>query len=195
MSDVIFPSLPGQAWPVVKAPKWSTKVQTTASGRETRASFYASPRWHIKVSFAVLRQNEMQQLAGFFNARRGSWDTFLFYDPQECQVSGQPFGLGNGVTSRFQLLRSVGGFVEPVFGLKEPPQIMRDGVLLQQGTDYTVDNMATVTFVVPPGANTELTWSGKYCFRCRFQQDQAEFEQFMSNLWALKRVELLTVKP
>ena len=42
---------------------------------------------------------------------------------------------------------------------------------------------SNIDFTPAPGANVALTWSGTYYFRCRFQQDQQEFKEFMRQLW------------
>jgi hypothetical protein len=48
---------------------------------------------------------------------------------------------------------------------------------------------------LPPAAGHTLTWSGQFYFRCRFDHDEAEFEQFMSNFWSANRIEFTSVKP
>jgi hypothetical protein len=52
----------------------------------------------------------MQTLLGFYNARQGSFDTFLFTDPDDSSITGQQIGIGDGSTKTFQLLRALGGF-------------------------------------------------------------------------------------
>jgi hypothetical protein len=127
MSDAIFPSLPGLKWGTVKKPIWSTKIQKSASGREARASFYSYPIYQFTLSYEVLRGQsgmpELQTLLGFFNARQGSFDSFLYEDIDDNTATDQQFGTGNGSTTVFQLIRSLGGNVEPVFALKGSPLI------------------------------------------------------------------------
>ena len=45
---------------------------------------------------------------GFFNARKGSFDNFLFDDPTDDTASSQNFGTGDGVTANFQLTSTYG---------------------------------------------------------------------------------------
>lgn len=191
MSNAVFPTLPGIAWPVIKIPEWSTKVQKSASGRELRAAFFSYPLWRFRLTFNVLRQADLTTLAGFFNARQGSFDTFLFLDPVDNSVTNQNFGVGDGTTKKFQLARTYGGVVEPVFGAIGTPAVKVNGV--STGA-FTIDNNACVTFTTAPAAGAVLSWTGQYYFRCRFVQDSSEFEQFMSNLWNLKKLEFITVK-
>lgn len=58
-------------------------------------------------------------------------------------------------------------------------------------TDYTLSSTNLVTqsgLVVPTGAN--LTWSGSFFFRCRFQQDDpGDFGKLFQQAWELKKLE------
>lgn len=118
MSNDVFPMLPGLKWGTNKQPIWATKVLTAASGRETRGSFQSYPRWKFTLSYEFLRAgggfSELQQLVGFFNQRMGSFDSFLYRDPNDYQVTDQALGTGDGSRVEYRLVRTLGGFVEPV---------------------------------------------------------------------------------
>ncbi len=199
MSNQVFPSFPGLNWDIVRRPRWNTLVRQTASGREFRTARYSYPIWEYKLSYSVLRARpsltEMQTLAGFFNQHNGSADSWRYEDPDDNSVVGQLFGQGNGSTRVFQLVRSFGGFTEPVFELNGAPQIFINGALRTVGTHYTIDSLGVVTFVTAPGAGLPITWTGSYWWRCRFMQDGVEFNQFMRQLWDLRSLEFTTVKP
>lgn len=199
MSNAVFPSLPGLTWNVVRRPRWSTVTKKSVSGREFRAAQYSYPLWEYRLAYEVLRGRsalpEMQQLAAFFNARQGSYDTFLYADPDDSAVTLQTFGSGDGTTTKFQLVRAFGGYTEPVFDLNGAPQIYKAGVLQTSGTHYTIDSVGVLTWVTAPTAGQALTWTGSFYWRCRFMQDAADFNQFMRQLWELKSLEFTTVKP
>lgn len=118
MSNVVFTPPPGLSWNVNRRPRWSTVTKKSVSGREFRAAQYSYPVWEYKMSFEVLRARsalpEMQALAAFFNARQGSYDTFLYIDPDDNAVTQQSLGVADGVGIQYQLLRAFGGYVEPV---------------------------------------------------------------------------------
>lgn len=193
MSNAVFPDLPGIDIKVRKTPMWDTKIKTAVSGKELRASFYSTPLYKFALSFNVLRagaEAELQALVGFFNDRRGRFDSFLFTDPVDSAVTAQAFGVGDGVRTAFQLVRTFGANVEPVMNINGSPEIYVDGVLMTPTTDYTVDAYGLVTFVTAPASNVALTWTGAYYYRCRFDRDTVDFEQFLWGLWEAKRVEL-----
>lgn len=118
MSDDVFPVLPGLKWGVIKAPMWATKVLPASSGREERGTFQSYPRWKFILGYEFLRGGngyaELQTLVGFFNQRLGSWDSFLYQDPNDYTVADQALGVGDGTTQEFRFVRALGGFVEPV---------------------------------------------------------------------------------
>lgn len=199
MSNAILPSFPGLTWNVVRKPQWSTVTKTSVSGREFRAAQYSYPIWRYKLTYEVLRSTsalpEMQQLAAFFNARGGSADTWLYSDPDDNAVTSQGFGTADGTTKSFQLVRSFGGFTEPVFDVAGTPSVYVSGTLKATPADYSINSAGLVTFVNAPARNAPLTWTGAFYWRCRFLQDTLEFNQFMRQFWDLKTLEFTTVKP
>jgi uncharacterized protein (TIGR02217 family) len=202
MSQAIFPNLPGLTWNVIKAPLWSTKVQQSVGGKEVRAQFFSRPIYTWTLVYELLRQGsaflEFQTLIGFFNARQGKFDSFLFTDPVDNSVITQNFGTGDGVTTAFQLVRDYGaaGFTgrENVYDLNGAASIYVAGVLKTLTTDYSISATGVVTFVGAPAAAAALTWTGSYYWRVRFDLDQAEFNNFLSQLWEAKKITLVSVK-
>jgi uncharacterized protein (TIGR02217 family) len=151
--------------------------------------------WKFALKYYFLRaapsKLEFQQLVGFYNARQGSFDSFLFSDPTDNSVVAAPFGTGNGVTTTFQLARAIGGFTEPVAATSGVPLMYVAGTL----TSATVNATAgTVTFASPPANGAALTWTGNFYHRVRFGHDSADFENFMYNLWQAQKIEFGTAR-
>lgn len=200
MSNLIYPTLPGLTWPVVRTPVYSTAVQSSTSGREVRLSKWAYARYKYKLKYEVLRESggntDLQQLAGLFGRLRGQYDTFLFKDtdPAFSLATNQTFGVGDGTTTVFRLARSYGAqFVEPVAAVDTSvaTTITINGTA---STGATVNALAgTVTFATPPTSGATLAWSGSYYWRCRFETDELSTEQFMQQLWQ-GSVSFITVK-
>lgn len=199
MSNAVFPTLPGLAWNVTRTPVWSTVVKTSASGREFRSQMYSYPIWRYSMSFEVLRANaafpEMQQLVAFFNSVNGSFDTFLYNDPDDNATLSQGLGTGDGTTKTFQLVRYFGGYTEPVWDVNGAPLVYVNGVLQTLTTHYTISATGLITFVTAPPVGQAVAWTGNFYWRCRFLQDSLEFNQFMRQLWELRQVQFTTVKP
>jgi len=193
MSTAVFPTLPGLSIEVSKSPEFSTAVRTFASGRSVSMAYWSYPRWQFKLRFDFLRagaEAEFQQLAGFFLARQGRFDPFLFLDPDDNAVTDQPFGTGDGSTTIFQLVRSFQGFTEPIFGVLGTPVVKVAGA----PTAVTVLPDGKVSFGVAPAGGAALTWSGQFYFRVRFADDVTEFERFLADLWRTRSITLEGVK-
>jgi uncharacterized protein (TIGR02217 family) len=200
----IFPSLPGLAWSVTKAPRFATRIQRAVSGRELRILDQPYPIWTWTLAYSLLRDkwdargsgglgagyDELRTIAGFFLQQQGAFQPFLFDDPTDGTVTGQAIGTGNSSTSVFQLVRSMGGCAEPMAAPNTVSAVYFNGVL-QSPAGYAVDiNTGLVTFTAPPPAGQSITADFTYRFRVRFADDTAEFENFMYQLWQLKQIKL-----
>jgi len=131
MSNLIFPALPGVSIEVSKTPLWKSTVHESVSGCQVSASAMTYPRWRYKLRYEFLRsgaQAELQQLVGFFNRHRGRADTWLYFDDEDCIATAQQFGVGDGVTTDFYLVRDFGGFIEPVTDIKRIDSLTVGGV-------------------------------------------------------------------
>lgn len=190
MSEVTYPILPGQTWPRIKSPQFKTLVRR-ANGRRFALSLQAQPTYVIRIAYSYLRQADFETLCAFFKARSGSADDFLFNDRDDNTATDQVFGIGDGVTLDFQLVRSLAGFVEPVYALAASPTIKKAGVTVTP----TISTQGKVSFATAPGAGQALTWTGSYLWRVAFTKDAQEFEEFARSLWVTKTVELETFHP
>lgn len=202
----IFPVLPGLGWSVTKAPRFATRIQRAVNGRELRVLDQPYPVWTWTLNYSLLRDkwdtrgtggfgagyDELRTIAGFFLQQQGAFAPFLFDDPSDDSLTGQPIGTGDASTSVFQLVRSMGGFAEPITAPNALGAIYCDGVL-QSPAGYTLDaGTGLVTFATPPAAGQLVTADFTYWFRVRFADDTAEFENFMYQLWQLKQIKLQT---
>ena len=195
MSNAIFPTLAGISWDISKAPQFSTIIHKAASGYEYRSALMVYPLYQFGLKYDVLRDNtannELKTLLGFFNSRKGSFDSFLFTDPSDYTVTAEALGTGNGSNKIFQLVRNYGGFVEPVNTVNSAPLIYVNGVLKTLTTDYTISSTGLVTFVAAPANALAVTWTGTYYYRCRFLSDSISPTQFMQKLYSLSKLDFI----
>ncbi len=209
----IFPTLPGLGWSVSKTPRFATRIQRAVSGRELRVIDQPSPIWSWTLTYSMLRDahdvraasgpgvghDELRTLMGFFLQQQGAFQPFLFDDPTGDAASAQAIGTGDGGTTVFQLVRTMGaalpggGFAEPVTAPNTVAAIYFNGVL-QSSSGWGVDAATgLVTFASPPPAGQLVTADFTYFFRVRFADDTADFESFLYQLWSLKQVKLQSV--
>jgi uncharacterized protein (TIGR02217 family) len=203
----IFPVLPGLGWSVTKTPRFAGRIQHAVSGREVRVLDQPFPIWTWTLTYSLLRDkwdtrgagglgagyDELRTLAGFFLAQQGTFQPFLFDDPTDNTVVAQIIGTGDSTTAVFQLVRSMGGFAEPMTAPKLVSAVYFNGVR-QDPADYSVDGeTGRLTFAAAPPPGQIVTADFTYRFRVRFADDTVEFENFMYQLWQLKQLKLQSV--
>lgn len=192
MSNALYPSLPGRAFPLVKVPRFKTQVDEAMSGRDWTSSGQVYPRYTYKIPYSYLSEADFATMQGFFNNRRGRLDTFLFDDRDDNTVATpQVIGTGNGTATKFPLLRSFGGFVEQVGRANVMGTVRING---SPTALYTVGDDGSITFNTAPGNGLSIDWTGTYYWRCRFVQDTMEFSEFLRKMREARTVEIETVK-
>jgi uncharacterized protein (TIGR02217 family) len=199
MSVAVFPSLAGLEYPVLRTPMGgATLVQTSVSGKENRAALWTYPRWKWTLSFNFLRDNpvvnEFRTLVGFYIARQGSYDSFLFSDPDDRSAAGQNIGVGDGSTLNFQLVRGLGGFAEPVLAPQAVSTVYLNGTPLAGGA-WSVNPLGgVVTFTSAPASGVEIAADFTFYWPVRFMADEYDFAKFMNLLWEQKKLDLISLK-
>ncbi len=187
----VFPTVTGYVWPPTLAPVWNSQLQKTQTGRVVAATYQQYPLYKFTLQFAVLATSDYQNLLAFFNQQQGNVIPFLFdAGPGQDTVSAQAIGTGNGSTTQFQLLRSYGGFAEPVAASSGSPTAYVNGTAAT--ATFNSPSNGYVTFATAPASGSALTWTGSYYFQCRFSKGTAEFEQFMSQLYKTKSINMET---
>ncbi len=187
----VFPAITGYVWAPTIAPVWNAQVQKTVTGRVVAATYQQYPLYKLGVQYAYLAQADYQTLLAFFNQQQGNVTPFLFdAGPGNDSVTAQAIGTGDGATTTFQLLRSYGGFAEPVAASFGTTDAYVNGSAVT--ATFNSPSNGYVTYATAPASGTSLTWTGAYYFQCRFSKGTAEFDQFMSQLYKTKSVSLET---
>lgn len=194
MSNLILPVTSGLKMERTKSPEWKTITHIATSGKESRTAMMSYPRWNFSLQYEFLQEDalktELTTFIGFYNQLKGGYDTFLYSDPYDNTVTAQSFGVGTGTATAFQLVRNMGGFIEPIKALNGTPTITINGT----PTVAFTESNGIITFTAPPALNAVLAWSGSFYFRCRFKNDEMEFAQFMKQFWELKKIEFVSIK-
>lgn len=191
MSVQAFPSLPGIMWPVKRSPSGLTTRQVALQGKRTILPQMPTPRWTWELPFEFLRSalwsdgngaagsySELETLAGFYLQQMVGGTAFAYTDDADNAVTAQGFGSGDGATTAFQLVRSRGGFVEPVY-------LPGAGFTVSVNGTPTVaftESKGVITFTVAPANGALLTWTGAFAWICRFDEDSLDVASFMSGM-------------
>jgi len=111
--DIRFPF--SVALGALGGPQRLTEIVTLVSGREERNSPWADSRRRWEAGPGVKSLDDLHQLLAFFEARKGRLHGFRFRDPidnKSCLPSETPseldqtIGLGDGVKTQFQLVKT-----------------------------------------------------------------------------------------
>jgi uncharacterized protein (TIGR02217 family) len=198
MAISTFPTMPMLSFPVVKRDLWSTLKQEAVSGKSTRVQLWTFPRYQWEMTISALRQGsiggtaytELANFQGFVNSVGGAAQSFYYDDPSDDAATTQFIGTGDGATTSFQLQRTLGGFAEPV----QSPTVSQIFLNGTPTSAWTLGAGGIVTFASAPGAGVSLTWTGSFVWLCRFDDDTAEFSEFMMNMWEVKKITFTSVK-
>jgi hypothetical protein len=214
-------NLPGLAYSKVRRPKHNVSVQTHQSGGEVRMSYWSEPLWEWDLTYEVLRDgfrmgrawNELKQIEGLFLASTGSLSPFQFHDDDDHRVTRTLVGSSDGSTTTYTLKRYRGSSL----GSGQPLGLESVGVLdlsqpfhlyFQTQTapidpndpvyGYTLDtstpkNQKLVFNSAPPNGHT-FVCDMSFFYYVRFQADSLDLEKFMHQLWALKKVTLVSLR-
>ena len=194
-----FPSLTTLGWSVHIKPKFSTLLAQHMSGRETRTQQFANPYFEIELTYDVLRSDaaiaELQAIAGFFAQMSGQDEPFWVEPPGLSAVTGQVIGIGDGLTTVFPLIASIGPYTGPAYGTPGLAAVYLNGSRRSRDGRVSSGYLPAITFTTAPGSGVVVSADFGVLWLCRFAEDVQNFEEFMTMLWTLRTVRLVTVRP
>lgn len=184
----IFPEAIIPAHPFELEPVWDTLISTFDGGAEQRRQKSLYPRFNARFRLQAKESADAQTMWDFFMARKGSFESFYFFDP----IPDVP---GIGTTSYDDLFIGTGDGSTDVWdipGKSTSSQVIYiDGGTQTLTTDYAIligggDGSADrVDFVTAPSTGEAITcdFTGKLRINCRFAQDRLSKELFMTILF------------
>lgn len=200
MTIPIFPKLPGIAWGQTHSLEWSSTVQKARSGKRTAIGNYTYPIHHWSIPYELLRStlanSELQQMMAFFNQAGAQVGEWLFQDPDDCTVTGQQIGEGNGSAASFQLVRSFGGFVEPFWAPQVVSNVTVGGAPV---TGWSVApfgsaNPGMLTLAAAPAPGVAVACDFSFYYVCAFETDQIEFKKILTGMYSADKIPFATTK-
>ena len=186
MSNEVFDKTPDS--PFEEQLDYLTVVSESESGREQRYQKWLKPRRTFRLKLDARQASETKDIWDFYQRRKGSFDTFLFKNPNENPVTSETVGSGDGVKSVFYLGGTVGIGTGDVN--VEPSSLTLTRAVGGTGeylafTAYTIDEpigQITTNAVLPSGDVLRAT-SYKFRYRVRFKNDSLTREIFAAELW------------
>lgn len=223
MALPLFPSLRGIQYPTEKIFKLDTIVQMSQSGHEVRLPNWTQARYQWRLPYGYLpnyfapndptTQNpvqwpqdslDLQTLAGFYELMLGQGNVFRFFDPTDYTTSPNlssptpsAIGIGDGVTTAFQLARVWAGMPHFVYAVNSTtvqgaPKIYINNSL-QSGGSYSIGTTGVVTFNSAPSFGSSITADFSFYFVCRFATDENDWINSAGPFWETKDIILYEV--
>lgn len=165
-----------------------------------------------KLSFKTAPNNnvlytDLQILEAFYFQQRGGADTFLHLPPDSAQVD--VLLAAPDVNNNVELRHVIGAVPDPAAGLTIITEAVQElnnaNVTVKVGgspaSGWTLKQPGTVppyeglviNFSAPPNSNV-ITSSFNYYYRCTFEEDAQDYEQFALLLWSLRSVKYNQVR-
>ena len=129
---------------------------------------------------------------GFFLQMQGQFGTFLYTDPTDNVATNVTFATGDGTTTTFTFSRFLGAFLEPVGWVTSISNVSLNGV--NQPSGWALSTPNSLVFASAPGSGVSIAATFTYAFECRFDSDDQDFEEFMSNLWQVESIKFKSRK-
>lgn len=163
-------------------------IVSLGSGRETRNTPWAHGRRRYDIGGAVRTLDQLHELIGFFEARRGRLHGFRFRDPfdhkscapkQPVSALDQALGVGDGANSAFQLVKTYGAgetaytrtIAKPVAG---SVLVAVAGQALAPGAFSVATDTGLVTLATPATVGAAVTAGFLFDTPVRFDVDTLE---------------------
>jgi uncharacterized protein (TIGR02217 family) len=167
-------------------PQWSTRVNTTGSGHESRNAEWSYSRGRWNVAFGVRDDADLDELLAFFMARQGKAYSFRFRDPLDNQVT-------------LQALQT-----NPATGLVQTAKLYTSGpathvrwiTLPVPGTVTGLPGGASVNYLtgVVTGAPAGTVVTFKFDCKCRFDTDFLDGQGFREGMAGFDDIAVIEVR-
>lgn len=217
MTLVQYPTqanLPGLGFGI----KWTVEFfnmpsAVAVSGASIDLAYAATPLHTFELTYNFLRdqygaaplipsvgQSEFKALMGFFMAVGGSAGRFTFLNPDDYTMTLQPLGTTDGVTSIWQIVRTLGtgayagsDGTEPVgvVDTTQPVSVYLNGALVSSSVYAIVTTSPCnqlVQFIAPPTSGQSVEISCSYLYYCRFLENSLSFEKMYNDVWNATKV-------
>jgi len=165
--DVLFPLALGREAEVT--PTFSTAIVTSAGGHEARNASWSAARTRYDVGPGVRSEADIAALLDFFRARMGPARGFRLRDPFDSAGDDQPIGTGDGVSTRFALVKHYGD------GLRRITRPVAGSVRVTVGgaetAAFAVEPGGWVVLDTPPATGAGVRASYRFDVPVRFAED------------------------
>lgn len=177
------------AWESTKTMTFHTIIKRSGTDKVRTMTNQLYPSWEINAKLNKLTNNQVRILFGFFAKIKGSYEPFLFLDPEDNSETDIRLPLAK--VGEYQVIRKLGEFVEPVAYI-ENEKIYINGVLARKD-EYELDN-GIIRFKAPPTSDAKITASYTYYWKVMLADDKVGITSVFKNFNRSKMLKLVSVR-
>lgn len=193
-------------------PQRRNELVTLVSGHEKRNARFAQSRRFYDAGTGIRSLSDLHDVLVFFEARRGSLHAFRFRDPfdmKSCRPEDTPsdadqvLGAGDGVRSRFALIKTYGTGADAYRRTIRKPvtaslKIAVDGVARSSPTDFSFDDATGEVVFAPtaiPGEDLAITAGYEFDVPVRFDAERLSLSLSAFKAGQIPSIPMVEVQP
>lgn len=162
---------------------WEDQVIRLGGGGEQRSVLWSDALRYYDASTPTLTLVQYLQIEKHFNGRRGRGRAFKVRDRSSFRATTEAFGVGDGVTTVFQLSVASGdsgnAYAREIYLPESTVSIFDNASPVSPTVTYTGANAGRVTFSVAPITGHVLTWTGDYWIPVRYDVKELDPKLFI----------------
>ena len=153
-------------------PMWNTRANELRSGRQYRIKGWSMPKHRYSTDYALLSEEEKNDLLNAFMVTAGAFASFRFRDWNDYRAVSQTIGVGDGTSDPIQLVRNY-TFGSTTF--TRPIQLPLNPVIRDEDNNVISATVGPTTGMATPDSpwpsGKVLRWDGEFDVRVHFSQD------------------------
>lgn len=154
-------------------PCFQTTILSMASGKEKRNVDWQQARFKADISYGIQSMDDLRAVYNFFHARQGKARGFLFKNWIDYKAVNQQIGVGNGVQTSFQLVKTYTSVITYTKNIFYP---VASSLVIKVGGDEvskTLHENGLVT-ITAPLTDAIVTADFEFDLAVRFDFDELE---------------------
>lgn len=176
MANYFFPLDPGKvSWKTQYGQAWDVAEVKSASGRRRALVSQLYPERRISINFPAISKQEVDDLIGFYEARKGSWQPFFYKDYTDYRLERQT--LVKGSDGLYQCVIGHGGSLSPAEYV-DNVKVYANGVELSPGAFSVAGGKISTT------AQGTITASYDYYYKVIFEKS-ISISQIFDNVYSV----------
>jgi len=196
--DVRFPS--SISFKAEGGPAFLTRISSLKSGKENREILWSSARAEYQIDYNSISKEESKKVLSFFAGRMGKAYAFRFKDWNDFEASNQKLGSGDGVKTKFQLIKTYGdeqNYYERKISkpVESTVKIFVDNVEQNENSDFQLDyTNGILDFSAAVAQNAIVTAQFEFDVPVRFENDVLLIKTDSYTSSTIRNIRLLEVK-